>query len=61
MNASPQVAMGADQVIAAIRAWLASGGSEIMNRQMEDARAAADAIVQDMEVPAHILDAPVTY
>lgn len=53
--------MGADQVIAAIRAWLASGGSEIMNRQMEDARAAADAIVQDMEVPAHILDAPVTY
>lgn len=61
MNAAPQTVMSAEQVIAAIRAWLASGGNEIMRREMEEARAAADAIVQDMEVPPHVLDSPVTY
>lgn len=61
INASPQLAIGTEPLLAVVRAWLEAGGAAVVEQNMEKARAAADAMVQDMDVPAHILDAPVTY
>lgn len=61
MTLAPNPSGQADQVIAAIRLWLENGGAETMRRELEAARAAADAMVQDMDVPPQAMDLPVTY